>query len=93
VPTGMPVRAPSGGVVADIGDYFFNGNTIFIEHGQGLISSYMHLSHINVRIGQRVGKGEVIGAVGATGRSTGPHLHWTVILNGTVVDPELFLVR
>lgn len=90
-PTGAPVRAPAAGVVVDTGDYFFNGNTVFIDHGQGLISAYMHLSHIAVLTGQRVAKGERIGAVGSTGRSTGAHLHWTVILNGTPVDPELFL--
>ncbi|PKO34202.1 MAG: peptidase M23 [Betaproteobacteria bacterium HGW-Betaproteobacteria-7] len=90
-PAGAPVRAPAAGRVIDIGDYFFNGNTVFIDHGQGLISAYMHLSQIGVRAGQHVAKGERIGAVGSTGRSTGAHLHWTVILNGTPVDPELFL--
>lgn len=89
--TGTPVRAPADGVVANTGDYFFNGNTIFIDHGQGLISAYMHLSQINVRAGQAVKKGEHIGAIGATGRVTGAHLHWAVILNNTPVDPELFL--
>ena len=92
-PAGAPVRAPATGKVADTGDYFFNGNTVFIDHGHGLISAYMHLSHIAVRPGQQVARGEVIGAVGSTGRSTGAHLHWTVILNGTPVDPELFLGR
>ena len=90
-PSGAPVRAPAAGTVLDTGDYFFNGNTIFIDHGQGLISAYMHLSRISVRRGQTVAQGERIGSVGSTGRSTGPHLHWTVILNGTAVDPELFL--
>lgn len=90
-PAGAPVLAPAAGEVADAGDYFFNGNTVFIDHGQGLISAYMHLSQIAVRPGQRIAKGERLGAVGATGRSTGAHLHWTVILNGTPVDPELFL--
>ena len=92
-PAGAPVRAPAAGVVADVGDYFFNGNTVFIDHGQGLLSAYMHLSRIEVKSGQKVGKGEVIGAVGSTGRSTGAHLHWSVILNNTAVDPELFLSR
>lgn len=90
-PAGAPVRAPAAGRVIDTGDYFFNGNTVFIDHGQGLISVYMHLSQIAVRAGQPITKGEKIGAVGSTGRSTGAHLHWTVILNGTPVDPELFL--
>jgi murein DD-endopeptidase MepM/ murein hydrolase activator NlpD len=93
VGTGAPVRAPAAGVVANTGDYFFNGNTVFIDHGQGLITAYMHLSRIDVRSGQPVRKGEILGAVGATGRVTGPHLHWAVILNNTPVDPELFLVR
>jgi murein DD-endopeptidase MepM/ murein hydrolase activator NlpD len=91
--SGSPVRAPADGIVANTGDYFFNGNTVFIDHGQGLITAYMHLSRLDVRAGQPVRQGETLGAVGATGRATGPHLHWTVILNNTPVDPELFLVR
>ena len=93
VGTGAPVKAPAAGVVANTGDYFFNGNTVFIDHGQGLITAYMHLSRIDVRSGQLVKKGEILGAVGSTGRVTGPHLHWAVILNNTPVDPELFLKR
>ena len=91
VGTGAPIKAPADGIIANTGDYFFNGNTVFIDHGQGLISAYMHLSRIDVRHGQAVKKGEILGAVGATGRVTGPHLHWAVILNNTPVDPELFL--
>ncbi len=91
VGTGAPVKAPAAGVVVDTGDYFFNGNTVFVDHGQGLITAYMHLSRIDVRSGQPVKKGEILGAVGSTGRVTGPHLHWAVILNNTAVDPELFL--
>ncbi len=93
VGTGAPVKAPAAGVVANTGDYFFNGNTVFIDHGQGLITAYMHLSRIDVRSGQTVKKGEILGAVGSTGRVTGPHLHWAVILNNTPIDPELFLIR
>ena len=91
--SGAPVRAPADGVVAGSGDYFFNGNTVFLDHGQGLVSAYMHLSRIAVRAGQAVRRGDMLGAAGATGRVTGPHLHWAVILNGTAVDPELFLTR
>ncbi|MGB8241852.1 MAG: peptidoglycan DD-metalloendopeptidase family protein [Azonexus sp.] len=93
VGTGAPVRAPVAGVVANTGDYFFNGNTVFIDHGQGLITAYMHLSRIDVSAGQPVKKGDTLGAVGASGRVTGPHLHWAVFLNNTPVDPELFLAR
>ena len=93
VGAGAPVRAPAAGVVANTGDYFFNGNTVFIDHGQGLITAYMHLSRIDVRSGQPVRKGEILGAAGSTGRVTGPHLHWAVFLNNTPVDPELFLAR
>jgi murein DD-endopeptidase MepM/ murein hydrolase activator NlpD len=93
VGTGAPVRAPEAGIVANTGDYFFNGNTVFVDHGQGLITAYMHLSRIDVRAGQRVYKGDTLGAAGASGRVTGPHLHWAVILNNTPVDPELFLAR
>ncbi len=93
VGTGAPVRAPAAGIVANTGDYFFNGNTVFIDHGQGLITAYMHLSRIDVRAGQPVKQGEILGAVGASGRVTGAHLHWAVILNNTPVDPELFLKR
>ncbi len=91
--TGTAVHAPADAVVANTGDYFFNGNTVFLDHGQGLITAYMHLSRIDVAPGQAVRRGERIGAVGSTGRVTGPHLHWAVILNDTPVDPELFLVR
>lgn len=91
--TGTPVRAPAAGVVVSARDYFFNGNTVFIDHGQGLITAAMHLSRIDVKEGQTVKRGELLGVVGATGRVTGPHLHWAVFLNGTAVDPELFLGR
>ncbi len=88
---GVAVEEIVAGIDNDTGNYFFNGNSVFIDHGQGLISIYMHLSRIDVGNGQRVARGERIGAVGATGRSTGPHLHWTVLLNDVAVDPEFFL--
>ena len=91
--TGTPVLAPSDGTVIELGDFFFSGNLVYIDHGQGLISMFAHLSEIDVGIGDRVAKGQVVGKVGATGRVTGAHLHWSLGLNGTWIDPELFLPR
>jgi murein DD-endopeptidase MepM/ murein hydrolase activator NlpD len=90
-PTGTPVRAPSGGTVSHVGDFFFNGRTVFVDHGQGLISMICHLDQVEVTAGQEVRPGQRLGLSGASGRATGPHVHWTVFLNGTAVDPELFL--
>jgi murein DD-endopeptidase MepM/ murein hydrolase activator NlpD len=90
-PVGTPVRAPLAGTVIDTGKYFFNGNTVFVDHGRGMISMYCHLSSIDVKPGQRVAAGTTLGEVGMTGRVTGPHLHWGLSLNRAWVDPELFV--
>lgn len=90
-PEGAPVRAPADGVVADAGDYYFCGNTLTLDLGQGLYSVYCHLSRIGVRRGEHVKQGQIVGNIGATGRTTGPNLHWTVSLNGTPVDPHAFI--
>lgn len=89
--TGTVIMAPANGKVADTGDYFFNGKTIFIDHGQGLISVYCHLNEINVQPGDKVNQGSRIGTVGATGRVTGPHLHLGISLNGTMIEPRLLM--
>ena len=91
VPKGTPVKAPLAGEVIETGNFFFNGNSIFIEHGQGLVTMYCHLDTIKVEKGQHVAQGDIIGTTGMTGRATGPHLHWGVSLNNARVDPFLFL--
>lgn len=92
-PEGTPIKAPADGTIALTGDFFFNGNSVFVDHGQGLISMMCHMSTVNVKQGQVIKRGEVIGAVGKTGRATGPHLHWTVSLNNARVNPKLLLEK
>ena len=91
VPTGTPIKSSADGVVTIVGDYFFNGKTVFVDHGQGMISMYCHMNEIDVVKGQTVKRGQVVGKVGSTGRSTGPHLHWNVSLNNVRVDPAIFV--
>jgi len=90
-PRGTPVHSPAPAVVINTGSYFFNGNSVFLDHGQGMITMYCHMDSIAVKEGQRVKRGEIIGTVGMSGRVTGPHLHWSVSINNTRVDPGLFL--
>lgn len=90
-PTGTPVIAPLAGRIVETGDYFFNGKTVFIDHGQGLISMFCHLDSIGVQVGEAVQAGQEVAQVGATGRVTGPHLHWSLSLNNVRVNPLLFI--
>lgn len=92
-PQGRSVKATETGQVIFAGDLFFTGKVVYLDHGNGLLSLYAHLSKINVKKGQRVKRGQLIGKVGKTGRVTGPHLHWSVYLNGNAVDPSLFLSK
>lgn len=91
VGAGTPIKSPAAGKVILIGNYFFNGNTVFVDHGQGLISMFCHMSKVDVKLGQSLPRGGIVGRVGATGRATGPHMHWNVSLNDTRVDPAIFI--
>lgn len=90
-PQGTPVSAPAAGTVIEVGDYYYNGRTVFVDHGQGLVSMYCHLDTIDVKVGDQVAQGETLATVGKTGRATGPHLHWSVSLNNARIDPSLLL--
>lgn len=91
VGTGTPLRAAAAGRVIATGDYFYSGKSVFVDHGQGFITLYIHMSRVDVKEGDGVERGATLGLSGATGRVTGPHLHWAVLLNGVYVDPELFM--
>ena len=91
VPAGTPIKTPAAGKVILIGNYFFNGNTVFVDHGQGFISMFCHMSKIDTQVGQQLARGDVVGKVGSTGRATGPHMHWNVSLNDARVDPAIFI--
>jgi murein DD-endopeptidase MepM/ murein hydrolase activator NlpD len=90
-PQGTPVLSPAPGRIVEAGDFFFNGQTVFVDHGYGVVTMYCHLSRIDVTNGDFVATGTRLGLVGATGRVTGPHLHWGVAINRALVDPSLVL--
>ena len=90
-PTGTPISAPAAGTIALTGDFFFSGNLVMIDHGAGIISMLGHMSEVLVEKGQRIERGDIVGKVGATGRVTGPHVHWTLSIGGVRVDPEIAL--
>ena len=90
---GTQVKATARGTVLAVDDYFFNGKTVFVDHGNGLISMVCHLDRIDVQAGDPVSQGQRVGLSGMTGRASGPHLHWSMVLNGVMVDPALFISR
>jgi murein DD-endopeptidase MepM/ murein hydrolase activator NlpD len=91
VPAGTPIKTPANGKVILVGNYFFNGNTVFVDHGQGFISMFCHMSKIDVRSASNCAVARWSGKVGSTGRATGPHMHWNVSLNDARVDPAIFI--
>ena len=91
-PTGTPVAAPAPGIVRLAEpELYFEGGAIFLDHGHGMISVMMHLSRVDVEVGQQVAQGDIIGAVGATGRVTGPHLDWRMYWRRAHIDPALLV--
>lgn len=91
-PAGTPIRAPAAGVVTFAKpDLYLTGGTMLLDHGHGVSSNFLHLSRIDVAVGDRVERGQIIGAVGATGRATGPHMHWGMNWFGVRVDPQALL--
>lgn len=90
-PENAPVKASAKGKVVAVKDYFFTGNTVIVDHGLGVYSLYAHLKDVHAKEGQLLNQGELIGTIGKTGRATGPHLHWSMIVNQTLVDPLLFV--
>lgn len=90
-PVGTPIKATADGTVIETGDFFFSGNMIFIDHGQGIISLYAHLDRIDVKAGEHITQGDIIGTVGKTGRATGAHLHFAILANKTLIDPVYML--
>jgi murein DD-endopeptidase MepM/ murein hydrolase activator NlpD len=91
-PLGTPIKAPAGGIVSLAeSDLFFTGGTVMIDHGQGLGSIFAHMQSLAVKEGDRLAPGQPIGALGATGRATGPHMHWGVYLGRTPLDPQLLV--
>ena len=90
---GTPIKATADGTVIDSGDFFFSGNMIYLDHGQGIISLYAHLSAISVKPGDIVKQGDIIGKVGQTGRVTGPHLHFAIMTNQVAIDPVFMLPK
>jgi murein DD-endopeptidase MepM/ murein hydrolase activator NlpD len=86
-PAGTPIKSPAAGKVVIADNLYFSGGTVMVDHGLGIVSLFAHMSRILVKAGDDVAQGDVLGLVGATGRVTGPHLHWTVHVNGARVDP------
>ena len=88
---GTPLFSPLEGKVILIGNFFYKGNVVYVDHGNGLVSSFSHLSAIDVKEGQKVSSRELLGRVGSTGRVTGPHVHWEVSFLGVPINPAIFL--